>query len=136
MLIITFIIVWLLPKRLPRKITYLSLLWGLSSGMLLDFTIGGGQMDFYKVNDVQNYELFDFLYYVLFSPFGYFFVYFYEHSISINILYLVCNRVELRCGRSKLASYIAGYHSIPERLYTSLLICGIFDYPDNYGPLL
>ncbi len=83
LMVITFTIVRLLPKRLPPNIAYLSLLWGLASGMFLDFTIGGGQMDFYMVNDAQKYELFDFLYYVLFSPFSYFFVYFYE-TLGIN----------------------------------------------------
>jgi hypothetical protein len=83
MIIISFSALWILPKRLPRSIALLSLLWGLASGMLFDFTIGGGQMDFYKVNDSQHYELFDFFYYVLFTPSSYFFIYFYE-TLHIN----------------------------------------------------
>jgi hypothetical protein len=83
LLVITFIIVKLLPKRLPRKITLLSFLWGIASGMLFDFTIGGGLLDFYKVNDTHNYGIFDFLYYFLFAPFSYFFIYFYE-TLRVN----------------------------------------------------
>ncbi|WP_257351683.1 hypothetical protein [Pseudalkalibacillus decolorationis] len=83
MLILAFIVLGLLPKRFPRNITLLSLLWGLSSGMLFDFTIGGGLMDVYKVNDLQRYELFDLLYYLLFTPFSYFFIYFYD-TLGIN----------------------------------------------------
>ncbi|MCL7748617.1 hypothetical protein [Halalkalibacter alkaliphilus] len=83
MLIVVFTVFGLLPKRLPRYITLLSLLWGLASGMFFDFTIGGGLFDFYQVNDSPRYELFDLLYYILFAPFSYFFIYFYE-KLEIN----------------------------------------------------
>ncbi|MDF2792176.1 MAG: hypothetical protein K0S80_5278, partial [Neobacillus sp.] len=56
---------------------------GISTGMLFDFTIGGGLLDFYKQNDSNHYELFDLFYYSLFAPFGYFFMYFY-HVLRIN----------------------------------------------------
>ncbi|HZH61599.1 MAG TPA: hypothetical protein VEY70_18915 [Metabacillus sp.] len=55
-----------------------SLLWGFSLGTLFDFTIGGGLVDYYKVNDLNNYEVTDIFYYLLFAPFGYLFFYFYE----------------------------------------------------------
>lgn len=83
MLLLAFTIFALLPKKLPRKITLLSLMWGISSAMLFDFTIGGGLLDVYKVNDMNRYEVFDVFYYILFSPFSYFFVYFYE-VLKIN----------------------------------------------------
>ncbi|RBP95955.1 hypothetical protein DFO70_102282 [Cytobacillus firmus] len=66
------------PDKLPKQIRILSLLWGMSIGILYDFTIGGGRTDFYKINDLNNYEVTDVLYYLLFAPFGYFFFYFYE----------------------------------------------------------
>jgi hypothetical protein len=61
------------PDRLPKQIRVLSLLWGMSIGILYDFTIGGGRTDFYKINDLNNYEVTDILYYILFAPFGYLF---------------------------------------------------------------
>jgi hypothetical protein len=91
-LFVGFITIGLLPKRLPRSITILSLLWGTASAKFFDFTIGGGLIDFYTVNDSPRYELFDFLYYILFAPFGYLFVYFYE-KLKINkktfVIYVV-----------------------------------------------
>jgi hypothetical protein len=78
MLVISYGAVWLLPKRLPGSIMIAGLVWGFTSATLFDFTIGGGLMDFYRVNDSNRYELTDLLTYFMFAPFGYFFVYFYE----------------------------------------------------------
>jgi len=78
MLVIAYSALFLLPKKLPPNITLLFLVWGFASSTLFDFTIGGGLLDFYKVNDSNRYELSDVLSYFLFATFGYFFVYFYE----------------------------------------------------------
>lgn len=78
MLVIAYSAFFLIPKRLPQSITILFLVWGFASSTLFDFPIGGGLLDFYKVNDSNKYELFDLLTYFLFAPFSYFFVYFYE----------------------------------------------------------
>ncbi|MCM2536200.1 hypothetical protein NDK43_32900 [Neobacillus pocheonensis] len=83
MLVITYGAILLLPKRLPRNIALLFLVWGFASSTLFDFTIGGGLLDYYKVNDSNHYELTDLLSYFLFATFGYFFVYFYE-MLHIN----------------------------------------------------
>ncbi|WP_456274902.1 hypothetical protein [Bacillus sp. AK031] len=69
---------FILPKKLPTNITALFLVWGFSVSTLFDFTIGGGLIDFYRVNDSNRYEFFDLLSYFLFAAFSYFFVYFYE----------------------------------------------------------
>ncbi|KAF0820015.1 putative Acylphosphate phosphohydrolase [Bacillus sp. ZZV12-4809] len=81
MIVTAYLVYFLLirrPDRLAKQITVLSLLWGMAIGILYDFTIGGGRTDFYKVNDLNNYEVTDVLYYLLFAPFGYFFFYLYE----------------------------------------------------------
>jgi hypothetical protein len=83
MIVLTYSAVLLFSKRLPRHITLLFLVWGFASSTLFDFTIGGGLLDFYRVNDSNKYEFSDFLSYILFSTFGYFFVYFYER-FNIN----------------------------------------------------
>jgi hypothetical protein len=83
MLVIAYSAFFLLPKRLPPNITLLFLVWGFASSTLFDFTIGGGLLDFYKVNDSNRYELSDVLTYFLFATFGYYFVYFYER-FNIN----------------------------------------------------
>lgn len=83
MLVTAYLAFFFFPKRLPRQITILFLVWGFASSTLFDFTIGGGLLDFYKVNDSNRYELFDLITYFLFAPFSYFFVYFYER-FNIN----------------------------------------------------
>ena len=83
--VIGYSLMMFLPKKLSREVTFISVLAGLSTGMLFDFTIGGGLVDFYKQNDSNHYELFDLFYYSLFAPFGYFFMYFY-HVLRINKL--------------------------------------------------
>jgi hypothetical protein len=81
--VIAFLLMFFLPKKLSREVTCISVLSGLTIGMLFDFTIGGGILDFYRQNDTNHYELFDLFYYSLFAPFGYFFMYFY-HVLRIN----------------------------------------------------
>jgi len=76
--IAAYLVVFLLPKKLTLQMKIFSLLWGFSVGTLFDFTIGGGLVDYYRVNDLNNYEVTDIFYYLLFAPFGYFFFYFYE----------------------------------------------------------
>ncbi|MGN7942274.1 hypothetical protein [Virgibacillus sp. 6R] len=81
--LIGYSLMFFLPKKLSREIACISVLAGLTTGMLFDFTIGGGFLDFYKQNDTNHYELFDVIYYASFAPFGYFFMYFY-HVLRIN----------------------------------------------------
>lgn len=76
--IAAYLVVFLLPKKLTLQMKIFGLLWGFSVGTLFDFTIGGGLVDYYRVNDLNNYEVTDIFYYLLFAPFGYFFFYFYE----------------------------------------------------------
>jgi len=74
---------FILNKRVNKQVRILGLLWGITIGILFDFTIGGGLLDFYRINDSNHYELFDILYYLDFGPFGFFFFYFYE-TLHIN----------------------------------------------------
>ncbi|PLS03075.1 hypothetical protein CVD27_16975 [Neobacillus cucumis] len=76
--VIAYSIMFFLPKKLSREVTCISVLLGLTTGMMFDFTLGGGFLDFYRENDTNHYELFDLVYYSLFAPFGYFFMYFYN----------------------------------------------------------
>jgi hypothetical protein len=92
MLLLTYTAIFVIPKKLPLNFTILFLTWGLATVTLIDFTIGGGLIDFYKVNDSNTYELTDLLTYFLFAPFSYFFIYFYK-VLNINkkrfILYIL-----------------------------------------------
>ncbi|WP_026562866.1 hypothetical protein [Bacillus sp. J37] len=86
--IIGYSFLFFLPKRLSREVKCLSVLAGLATGMLFDFTIGGGILDFYKQNDTNRYELFDVFYYALFGVFGYFFMYFYDKFLVNKVTFI------------------------------------------------
>ncbi|MCM3163524.1 hypothetical protein KDJ21_017665 [Metabacillus litoralis] len=81
--LLAYLIIFLLPKKFTPRATLLSLFWGVTIGMLFDFTIGGGLLDFYRVSDSNRYEVFDLVYFLLYAPFGYLFFYFYE-GLNIN----------------------------------------------------
>ncbi|ULT58179.1 hypothetical protein L1999_06515 [Neobacillus drentensis] len=87
--VIAYSLMFFLPKRLSREVTCISVLSGLTTGMLFDFTIGGGILDFYRQNDTNHYELFDLFYYSLFAPFGYFFMYYYNVLRINKITFIV-----------------------------------------------
>ncbi|WP_163539239.1 hypothetical protein [Gracilibacillus sp. YIM 98692] len=106
MLIIAYGAFFLFPKKLPRDVTSMFLVWGFAYSTFFDFTIGGGLLDFYKVNDSNKYELFDLLTYFPFATFSYFFIYFYErlkidkkkflfYVIGWTIIGLVMERISI-----------------------------------------
>jgi hypothetical protein len=100
------------PKRLPKEITILFLVWGFTISTFFDFTIGGGLLDFYKVNDSNAYELMDLLAYFLFAPFSYFYVYFYERfKINRNsFIFYVLGWSFLSLGMEKVSSWMGLTH--------------------------
>jgi hypothetical protein len=97
MLVSSYAAVLLLPKKIPVYLMILSLVWGMACSVLVDFTIGGGLLDFYQVNDSNRYELTDLWTYLMFAPFGYFFIYFYEW---------------LNIGRKTLVYYVLGWTAV------------------------
>ncbi|MBT2691384.1 hypothetical protein J7I93_24995 [Bacillus sp. ISL-47] len=139
MVVAAYLVYFLLirkPDRLAPQIRVLSLLWGLSIGVLYDFTIGGGQTDFYKVNDLNNYEVTDVMYYVLFAPFGYFFFYLYERFkinkktfiIYVLIWALFGVAIQWVLTKAGIITLQGGYrlaHSFPIFLFTQT-ITGIY----------
>jgi hypothetical protein len=106
-----------LPKKLSRDVTCLSVLSGLTTGMLFDFTIGGGILDFYRQNDTNHYELFDLFYYSLFAPFGYFFMYFYK---------------VLRINKITFIVYITAWSFIGIAFQWAATLLNILTYQHNY----
>jgi hypothetical protein len=78
MLILTYLIAYLIPRRFPTSITVLLMIWAFTVSQLFDFTIGGGVFDYYDVNDSPRYCLMDLATYFLYAPFSYFFIYIYD----------------------------------------------------------
>jgi len=77
-LVVAYMAYFLFHRRVNPQIRKLGLLWGITIGILFDFTIGGGLLDYYRINDSNHYEVADVFYYLDFGPFGFFFFYFYE----------------------------------------------------------
>jgi len=117
MLVLAYAAVWRLPKRVPTSWMLLALLWGFASSSVFDFTIGGGLLDYYKVNDTNRYELMDLFTYILFAPFGYFFIYGYEL---------------LRITRRTLILYIAGWAIVGMLFQWAAELAGATDYQHGY----
>ncbi len=117
LLLIAYTTLLILPKKLPYPLTILFLIWGFASATLFDFTIGGGMLDYYKVNDSNQYELTDLLSYFLFATFSYFFVYFY-HVFQIN--------------KKLFIPYILGWTIIVLLMEKLSTIMGVTHYQNGY----
>lgn len=112
LLVIAYVAFFLFPKVFPKQITLFFLVWGFTSSTLFDFTIGGGLLDFYRVNDSDHYELTDLLTYFLFAPFSYFFVYFYErfHINKKRFIFYVLGWCLLGVLMEKVSTWMAVTH--------------------------
>jgi hypothetical protein len=118
MLAIAYAAFFLFPKKLSPQVTILFLVWGFASSTLFDFTIGGGLLDFYKVNDSNHYELSDLLTYFLFAPFSYFFVYFYER---------------FKIGRKVFIFYVLGWCIVGLVMERVSSFMGVTHYQHGYN---
>ncbi|MDP4147326.1 MAG: hypothetical protein Q8936_23120 [Bacillota bacterium] len=117
MIITSTFIIYKLPKRLPTSILIISLTWGFAASLFWDFTIGGGVFNYYKVNDSEQYCLFDLFSYLMFAPFGYLFIYFYE-TLCITSRTLIF--------------YILSWTVISVVLEWVSVIFGVFQYENGY----
>ncbi|SFL56687.1 hypothetical protein [Salibacterium qingdaonense] len=120
MLLLAYGALFLLPKKFTRDITLLFSVWGVSFGFLFDFTIGGGIINFYIINDSPDYELFDILYYLLFAPSSYIFIYFYEVFRSYKNVFLW---------------YIAIFSLVGVGVQTAFTWLEIINFKNGYQPL-
>lgn len=82
-LIVLSIAIWLMPKIFTFLEGAAHFLFGMGVGMFYDHTISVEPWDYYDVNDSSAYQFMDFLSYVMYGPYGYFFIYFYK-KISVR----------------------------------------------------
>lgn len=71
------IFVWVIPKIFSVLEGISHYIFGIFIGMFYDHTISVRPWDFYDVNDSSAYQVIDFLSYIMYGPFSYFFVYLY-----------------------------------------------------------
>ncbi|MCM3601026.1 hypothetical protein M3175_09810 [Robertmurraya korlensis] len=74
-LLVSILLIILLPKRFPHTISTLILMFCMVIPIILDTMIATKPFDFYDINDTSKFELFDFLLWFFYAPFGYFFLY-------------------------------------------------------------
>lgn len=76
-LVIMNLAVWLLPKIFSKLETAAYYLFGIYIVLFYDHTISIKPWDFYDVNDNSSFQFIDFLSYIMYGPYSYFFVYLY-----------------------------------------------------------
>jgi hypothetical protein len=86
------LLVWITPKIFSWAEGTVHYLYGIYTGMFFDHTISVRPWDFYDVNDNSDYQFIDFLGYVMYGPYSYFFIYLYvKLGIKgyMNIVYII-----------------------------------------------
>jgi hypothetical protein len=77
-LIVSYGVVLLLPRKLPRSVSFLMMMLSASLALGFDHTIGVPPYDLYDTNIDPAFTLADLFLALLYLPFGYFFVYGYR----------------------------------------------------------
>jgi hypothetical protein len=91
-LLLLNILIWITPKRFSLLEGMGHYVFGIFISMFFDHTISVKPWDFYDVNDSSAYQVTDFMSYLMFGPYSYFFIYFYlKFRIAgfMNILYIL-----------------------------------------------
>lgn len=77
-LLISYAVVFFLPKRFPVSIAVIIMLFALNVARLFDHLLSTPHLELYTMMDTGKYELFDLLLYLLYPPFAYLFVYLFD----------------------------------------------------------
>ncbi|MEI2663396.1 hypothetical protein [Rossellomorea sp. LJF3] len=77
------LLIWVTPKIFSFLEGMSYFVYGISVGMFYDHTISIPPWDFYDVNDSSAYQGIDFVSYIMYGPYSYFFIYFYR-KLRIN----------------------------------------------------
>jgi len=76
--VLSYAVLFLLPKKIPNSLAVLIFVYSFCVARLYDTLIASPWVDFYDIMDTGKYDLFDIILYLLYAPFGYFFIYGYE----------------------------------------------------------
>jgi hypothetical protein len=72
------LLIWITPKIFSTLESIAHTIYGIAFGMFYDHTISVKPWDIYDVNDNSSYQIMDFLSYVMYGPYSYFFIYLYD----------------------------------------------------------
>lgn len=81
-ILVTNLAIWLAPRIFSKLEAIGYYIFGIYIGLFYDHTISIKPWDYYDVNDNSSYQVIDFLSYIMYGPYGYFFLYFY---VKFNI---------------------------------------------------
>jgi hypothetical protein len=117
LILIGFGLVYKMPKRFPRSVTILILLFCSTVACVLDNSLGGNLIDLYDIMDGPKYAIMDFFLYFFYPPYGYFFVYYYDRwkvkgfwtLLYITGCSLLAIAVEWGCVKAGIFHYKKGY---------------------------
>jgi hypothetical protein len=77
-IILSYTIIFLLPKRFPLSLSVLMMLFGATVARLSDHLLASPRLDLYNLMDTRKFDLFDLITYFYYAPFSYLFVYVYS----------------------------------------------------------
>ncbi|GMA61228.1 hypothetical protein NZD89_16250 [Alicyclobacillus fastidiosus] len=77
-IVLGYTLVLLLPRRYPRVVSILVVLFCVSIAIILDHSIATPPLDMYDINDQKKYELMDVITYLMYSPFAILSVYLFD----------------------------------------------------------
>lgn len=110
--------IWLFPRRFSPIQTTFNMLIGIAFGLVFDHTIEIPPFDLYDLGDQSKYQLFDMFSYLMYAPFGYWFIYGYERMRMIEFMTIVyillwagmAIGLEWLCVKVGVFHYKHGYH--------------------------
>lgn len=118
-LVIGYTLAFKYRKRFPPKVFLIHLMYGIFFGMTFDKTISLQPFDFYDVNDSSKYEIMDLFTYLMYGPYGYFYIYFYDY-FKIRAKYT--------------AAYILGGAALSALMEFFAASLGVYHYKLGYTP--
>jgi hypothetical protein len=116
-IIVLNVVIWFVPKIFSRIEAIGYYIFGIYIGLFYDHTISIKPWDFYDVNDNSSYQFIDFLSYIMYGPYGYFFLYFY---------------VRLKIKGLKTIPYILIWSSFSMLMEWTGLKVGLFHFDKGY----
>ncbi|UJF33460.1 hypothetical protein [Paenibacillus hexagrammi] len=84
--VIAFAFIWLLPRTFSSVQTAFNMLIGIAFGLVIDHTLNVPPFDLYDLGDQTKYEIFDMMSYIMYAPFGYWFIYWYKRLRMYDLL--------------------------------------------------
>jgi hypothetical protein len=130
--VVLVLLIWITPKIFSILEGIALFLYGIATGLFYDHTISVKPWDFYDVNDNSSYQMIDFLSYIMYGPYSYFFMYLYEklnirgfsHIIYVFIwssLALLMEWIGLKIGLFHFDKGYSMYWSFPIYILTLTL---------------